>query len=40
MFTIVLYKGTLLNGTQFDANLNREDPFKFTIGQGQVIKGW
>ncbi|EGR30370.1 peptidyl-prolyl cis-trans isomerase, putative [Ichthyophthirius multifiliis] len=36
----VLYVGKLLDGTQFDSNTNREDPFSFTIGEGQVIKGW
>ena len=35
-----LYRGTLENGTQFDANQDREKPFSFVIGQGQVIKGW
>lgn len=35
-----LYRGTLENGQEFDSNQNRDSPFKFTIGQGQVIKGW
>ena len=35
-----LYRGTLQDGSEFDSNQNRDDPFKFTIGQGQVIKGW
>ena len=35
-----LYRGTLENGSEFDSNQNREDPFKFTLGQGMVIKGW
>lgn len=35
-----LYRGTLESGEEFDSNQNRDSPFTFTIGQGQVIKGW
>jgi FKBP-type peptidyl-prolyl cis-trans isomerase len=33
------YKGTLLNGDVFDQSYGKE-PFQFTLGSGQVIKGW
>jgi peptidylprolyl isomerase len=38
---VMLYTGTLADGTVFDSTANRDNaPFSFTLGAGQVIPGW
>merc|ERR1711893_333829 len=34
------YTGKLESGEEFDSSIPRGEPFTFTLGAGQVIKGW
>ncbi|MBI4519590.1 MAG: FKBP-type peptidyl-prolyl cis-trans isomerase [Gemmatimonadetes bacterium] len=36
----VHYEGWLQNGAKFDSSRNRGQPLTFTVGRGQVIRGW